>query len=171
MRAVIMFRHGKSDWQADSADDEQMRPLSRRGQRSARTMGRFLSLAGEVPDAAVTSPALRAKETLRLAMGAGGWDCPVRTREGLFGDARSVLEEIRAQLPATDVLLVVGHEPTWSEVAELLIGGGALSLPTGALARIDLNVDRWTQVGPASGQLSWLVRPRLFPKKSFGFAD
>jgi len=134
-------------------------------------MGRFLGLTGDVPDAAITSPALRATETLRLAMEAGGWSCPVRSRESLLGDVRSVIEEIRAELTATEVLIVVGHEPTWSETAEFLIGGGSLRLPTGALARIDLDIDEWTDVGPASGQLSWLVVPRLFPKKSFDFAD
>ena len=170
MRSVIMFRHGKSDWQTDTAGDDRMRPLSRRGQKTARTMGRFLVLASEVPDAAITSPALRATETLRLAMEAGGWNCPVQRREGLFGDVRSVIEEIRAELPVTEVLLVVGHEPTCSEVAGFLIGGGSLRLPTGALARIDLDVDEWTNIGPASGQLSWLVLPRLFPTKSFDFA-
>jgi phosphohistidine phosphatase SixA len=41
------------------------------------------------------------------------------------------------------VLLVVGHQPTSSQVAELLIGGGSLRLPTGALARVDLDVDQW----------------------------
>jgi len=171
MRSVIMFRHGKSDWQTDPDGDDRMRPLSRRGQKAARTMGRFLVLAGEVPDAAITSPALRATETLHLAMEAGGWTCPVRRREELLGDVRLVIEEIRAELPATEVLLVVGHEPAWSGVAGFLIGGGSLRLPTGALARIDLDVDEWTNVGRASGQLCWLVLPRLFPKKSFDFAD
>ena len=171
MRSVILFRHGKSDWQTDADGDDRQRPLSRRGQRAARTMGRFLILTGEVPDSAITSPALRATETLRLAMEAGGWNCPVRWREGLSGDVSSVIDEIRAELPVTKVLLVVGHQPTSSQVAELLIGGGSLRLPTGALARVDLDVDQWTSVGPGCGQLTWLVPPPLFPKRSFDFAE
>lgn len=171
MRSLIILRHGKSDWYNETAGVDRMRPLSRRGQKTARTMGRFLVLACEVPDAAITSPALRATETLRLAMEAGDWNCPVRGCEGLFGDVSSVLDEIRAESPVTEVLLVVGHEPTSSEVVQFLIGGGSLRLPTGALARIDLDVDEWTDVGRASGQLAWLVLPRLFPKKSFDFAD
>ncbi|MHB1893157.1 MAG: SixA phosphatase family protein [Candidatus Dormibacteria bacterium] len=169
MRSLIMFRHGKSDWQADTAGDD--RPLSRRGQKNARTMGRFLVLAGEVPDAAITSPALRATETLRLAMEAGAWNCPVRSHEGLLGDVGSVIEEIRAELTATELLIIVGHEPTWSETVEFLIGGGSLRLPTGSLARIDLDIDEWTNVGRARGQLSWLVVPRLFPEQGFDFAE
>jgi phosphohistidine phosphatase len=171
MRSVILFRHGKSDWQTDTAGDDRKRPLSRRGQRAARTMGRFIALAGEVPDAAITSHALRASETLRLAKEAGDWNCPELSREGLAGDVNSVLEEIRAASPVTGVLLVVGHEPTLSQLAEFLIGGGSLRLPTGALARIELDAAEWTQVGPGCGQVAWLVLPRLFPKRSFDFAQ
>lgn len=134
-------------------------------------MGRFLALAGEVPDAAITSPALRASETLRLAKEGGDWNCPELSRERLLGEVSSVLEEIRAASPVTGVLLVVGHEPTLSQLAETLIGGGTLRLPTGALARIDLDVAEWTQVGPGGGQIAWLVLPRLFLKRRFEFAQ
>jgi phosphohistidine phosphatase len=170
MRSVILFRHGKSDWQTDTAGDDRRRPLSRRGQLAARTMGRFLALAGEVPDTAITSPALRASETLRLAKEAGDWNCPELSREGLSGDVNSVLEEIQAATPVTGVLLVVGHEPTLSQLAEFLTGGGSVRLPTGALVRVDLDVAEWTQAGPGCGQIAWLVLPRLFPKGSFDFA-
>jgi phosphohistidine phosphatase len=171
MRSLILFRHGKSDWQTDTEGEDLRRPLSQRGRRAARTMGRFLALAGEVPDSAITSPALRATETLRLAKAAGGWSCPELSREGLSGDVSAVLEEIRAAPAVAEVLLIVGHEPTSSHLAEFLIGGGSLRLPTGALARIDLNVADWTNAGIGSGQLAWLVPPRLFPKRSFDFAD
>ncbi|HMF03267.1 MAG TPA: phosphoglycerate mutase family protein, partial [Acidimicrobiia bacterium] len=79
MPALILFRHGKSDWDAADAGDDRARPLARRGRKAAERMGRFLARAGQVPDVAITSPALRAAETLRLAMEGGGWSCPVRT--------------------------------------------------------------------------------------------
>jgi len=43
----------------------------------------------------------------------------------------------------------------------LLIGGGLVRMPTAALARIDLLVDEWSEVGPGTGVLSWLVVPRV----------
>jgi len=139
--------------------------------RAARTMGRFLTLAGQVPDAAITSPALRATETLRQAKEAGGWDCPELSREELSGDVSSVLGEIRTASPLSEVLLLVGHEPASSLLAEFLIGGGALRLPTGALVRIDLEVAEWTDVTGGVGRIAWLVPPRLFPKRNFAFAE
>jgi phosphohistidine phosphatase len=162
MPTLILLRHGKSDWRADYGGDDRARPLARRGRKAARRMGRFLARAGQVPDAAITSPALRAEETLQLAMAGGGWTCRARSTEALYGGGVSgLLTEIHEEPPTTGVLLAVGHEPTWSEATALLIGGGRLRLPTAALARIDLEVDRWEEVGPGSGVLAWSVAPRL----------
>jgi phosphohistidine phosphatase len=161
VRALILLRHGKSDWEADYADDR-ARPLARRGRKAAKTIGRFLTKAGQVPDAAVTSPALRAEDTLRLAMKAGGWTCPVRTAAALYGAGVSgLLGEIRQEPDATALLLAVGHEPTWSDAITAFIGGGSVRLPTAALARVDFDVDRWEGIRPGTGELAWILPPRL----------
>lgn len=162
MLVLMLLRHGKSDWRADYGRDDRARPLAGRGRKAARTIGRFLPRAGQIPDAAITSPALRAEETLRLAMAAGGWTCPVRSSEALYdGGVRGLLAEVQREPTATSLLLAVGHEPTWSEAIALLIGGGRVRLPTGAVARIDLEVDRWEEIGPGTGVLVWSVVPRL----------
>ncbi|MGQ0803842.1 MAG: SixA phosphatase family protein [Actinomycetota bacterium] len=161
MPALLLLRHGKSDWAEDGGDDR-ARPLAKRGLKAADAIGRFIARAEQVPDAAITSPAVRAAETLRLVMEAGGWECPVRAAEALYGGGvAGLVSEIRAAPADAQLLLAVGHEPTWSETATLLIGGGRLSMPTAALVRIDLDVDQWDEVGPATGALAWSVVPRL----------
>ena len=160
MPSLILFRHGKSDWNAGEADDL-VRPLSGRGRRSARTMGRFLADAGQLPDHVLSSPAERALETIRIAMEAGRWSCPVGIRNALYGGVAELLDELRGLPPEARVALIVGHEPTWSETLELLIGGGRVRMPTGALARVELDVARWEDLGPARGELTWLVHPKL----------
>jgi phosphohistidine phosphatase len=161
MPALILFRHGKSDWDADYGDDR-VRPLAQRGRKAAKRMGRFLAQAGQVPDAAITSPAVRAADTLRRAMKAGGWDCPVRTAEGLYhGGVEGLLDEIRKEPKETQVLLAVGHEPTWSEAVTAFIGGGRVQLPTAGIARIEFEIERWGEVKPGAGVLAWVVVPRL----------
>ena len=160
MPTLLLLRHGKSDWDADDGDDR-ARPLARRGEKAAGTIGRFMARTGHIPSSAISSPAQRAEETLRLAMAAGEWTCAVRTAEALYdGGVPGLLSEIRRE-PATEVLLAVGHEPTWSEAAALLVGGGRIRLPTAALARIDFEMDRWDEVSPGAGVLAWSVVPRL----------
>jgi phosphohistidine phosphatase len=162
MPGLILFRHGKSDWDADYPGGDAARPLARRGTKAAKTMGRFLARADQVPDAAVTSPAVRARDTLRLAMDGGDWTCPARTAPSLYGgDVSDLLAEVRSEPATTGLLLAVGHEPTWSEAVSALIGGGQVRLPTAAMARIDFDADRWDEVEPGTGLLAWSVVPRL----------
>jgi phosphohistidine phosphatase len=162
MPGLILFRHGKSDWDADSPGGDAARPLAPRGRKAAKRMGKFLARAGQAPDAAITSPALRAEDTLRLAMEGGGWRCAVRTAAALYdGGLSGLLAEVRNEPATTDVLLAVGHEPTWSEAVSAFIGGGDVGLPTAAMARIDFDVDGWEEAGPGTGVLAWVVVPRL----------
>ena len=114
-----------------------------------------------VPDLAITSPAVRAAMTLELAMESGGWRCPVLVSEELYGGSLDrVLATICAQPDSASVVLLVGHEPTWSRMVGLLVGGGRHRMPTGALAAIALERP-WRQVGPGSGELAFLAPPRL----------
>ena len=57
--------------------------------------------------------------------------------------------------------MLVGHEPTWSALATLLIGGGRLRLPTAGLAHLAFDCADWAEVGPGSGVLYALVTPAL----------
>jgi phosphohistidine phosphatase len=86
----------------------------------------------------------------------------VRESGALYDEGvEGLLGEVRREPEATHLLMVVGHEPTCSETVRLLIGGGLIQMPTAALARIDLLVDEWGEVGPGTGVLSWLVVPRV----------
>ena len=161
MKTVLLLRHGKSDWDSDTGNDRDRR-LAKRGRRAARVIGEMLTRTGMVPDLAVTSPAVRAATTLELAVKAGGWDCPVQVSEALYGEGpAAVLEEIGRQSDEVERLLLVGHEPTWSEMLGLLVGGGQHRFPTGAVATVDLELERWADVRPGCGLLMFLVVPRL----------
>ncbi|MDE0604967.1 MAG: histidine phosphatase family protein [bacterium] len=151
MSAVIFLRHAKSDWNAGT-DDDLSRPLAERGRRAAAAVGTFLAEAGHVPNLALCSPATRARQTLELAVAAGDWTCPIETAEELYyGSAdHMVALACRRQVP---VLMLVGHEPVLSSALGYLTGAD-LRMPTGAIARVNLNLDN-------SGELEWLIPPRL----------
>src|SRR2546421_11142351 len=127
MPGLILFRHGKSDWDADYPGGDAARPLARRGRKAAKTMGRFLARAGQVPDAAITSPAVRAEDTLRLAMEGGGWTCPARAAPSLYGGGVAALPARVPDGPAPPPPLpALGPAPPRAEAASPVIrrGGG-----------------------------------------------
>ena len=161
MRSLILFRHGKSDWNANFASDHE-RPLANRGKEAALCMGRMLSQTGQVPQLAVTSSALRARSTLQLAVRAGRWHCPIRVENALYGSsADGVLHWIRALEDDPETLLLTGHEPTWSELAGRLIGESALRVPTASMLKIDFETHDWGRIDYGRGQLKWLIPPKL----------
>lgn len=159
MLELLVMRHAKSDWDAGADDHE--RPLAERGVKSARRVGRFLARAEMVPELVISSTAVRARTTAELAAEAGGWGCPIE-RTGTFYDTDpgSVIAEIAAR-EAPPRLMVIGHDPTWSELVSLLAGGGAVRLPTAAVACLELPIDSWQAVAPGKGRLVWLVVPKL----------
>jgi len=160
MLQLLVMRHAKSDWGAGFSDDHE-RPLTSRGVKAARRMGRLLTELGARPDLVVSSTAVRARTTVDLAVEAGSWGCPVElTRSFYTEQAGEVLAEI-VNGTAAGRLMVVGHEPTWSTLVSMLIGGGRLRLTTASVACVDFEVDRWRDVAPGTGRLGWLVSPKL----------
>jgi phosphohistidine phosphatase len=165
MRSLILFRHGKSDWDAPYNDDHE-RPLASRGKEAARVMGNLLRLVDQVPDLAVSSSAVRARDTLHLAAHAGRWPSRLLIDGALYESTPAdVLRWINALDDNPECLLLVGHEPTWSGLAGQLIGHGRLKVPTAAMLRIDLDGDSWRSVEFGHGELRWLIPPKLVPRQ------
>lgn len=158
MSTLLVLRHGKSDWRADFGLDAE-RPLAKRGRRAAKLIGRHLHDTGPEPTLALTSPAVRARETLERVLSAADCDCPVRVVRSFYGHGTSaVLDELRGVDGSPETILIVGHEPTWSDlIAELT--NVEVEFPTAALARLDFRVP-WADITPGSARLTSLVLPR-----------
>lgn len=167
MKHVLILRHGKSAWDTDAANDHD-RPLAGRGRKAARLMGGFLTRLNQQPEHLVTSTAVRALHTAELARKAGRWACGVESRRELYGASPpSVLRLVQNQDDTITSLLLVGHEPTWSQLIGTLTGGGAPRFPTAAMARIDFAIDRWQEIQAGRGTLIWLVTPKLLQRIGF----
>lgn len=157
----MILRHGKSDWAAGHGGDL-IRPLAKRGSLSAAAVGRFLATTDHIPDVVLCSPAIRARQTASIAIEAGGWTCPIEIREELYlASTPRVIEVLRDQPDPTRTVMLVGHEPSSSELIAALIGGGRHRVPTATLARVALDIGRWGQLESGIGRLEWLVPSRL----------
>lgn len=164
MKTLLLFRHADAASRHDYAIDHE-RPLTERGQQDAQRMGRFLTTIDQYPDRAITSTATRARQTLARARNAGGWPHRTATSDALYdASAREVLVVAREAPEAVDTLMLVGHNPTFTDVAIRLIAGGNLRMDTGAIARIDLQVDAWSDLQFERGRLTWLIAPKHLPR-------
>ncbi len=161
MKRLLLFRHGKSDWDSDAPSDH-ARPLAKRGVRSARAMGRVLARSGAVPDMVLSSPAVRALTTAELAAAAGAWGCPVQVAPVLYGASPGdVVRLVRDQDDGLGSLMLVGHEPTWSGVAALL-SGAHVQVKTATVVALDFEGQAWDQVAPGRAEVAWVLQSRMF---------
>ena len=160
MKTLYLLRHGKSDWDADYDGDHE-RPLAPRGEKAARKVGKFLRKKDNVPELVLSSTAVRARTTFEIAMDAGSWDCEWRLREDLYGASLQTILYVLGETPkSVDSLMLVGHEPTWSGSIRMLTGANA-RFPTACLCRIDFATNDWQKIRQGTGELQWLVPPKI----------
>ena len=120
-KAVILFRHGKSDWAAQY-DSDHDRPLAKRGIRDAIRMGKFLSKRAEVPELILSSTALRTRETTKLAMEAGNWDVDIELEKKIYeASLEEIINIIKSQDDKYNSICLVGHEPAYGIIFIILI--------------------------------------------------
>ncbi len=157
MATLAVLRHAKSDWDAAYGSDRD-RPLNSRGMRSARLMGRMLKAEELVPDLILSSPAVRARTTAAVAMESGTWHSQLLIDERLYsGGVEGTVSAVR-ELGEVGSLMVVGHQPTWSQLVATLTGQHA-DMKTATVALIALD-GPWSALGPGTGALVNVIQPR-----------
>lgn len=160
-KQLLLFRHAKSDWDTSWSSDHE-RPLAKRGIQAAKKMGRFLASTGQMPEQIISSTARRAVNTVELAASAGNWNTSITQSDELYGiSPMAAIEFLRKLDEGVNSVMLVGHEPVWSDLASLLIGGGQIRFPTATLCAVNLHCQNWSAVKPGIAELSWLMKPKL----------
>ncbi len=166
MKRLHLLRHAKSSWEDRSLYHEE-RPLAPRGTRASKRLAEHLARRGLGVDLVVCSPARRARDTLEPILDACGWEAEVRVDPVVYGaDAAQVLGLVQALPEEVASALVVGHNPGLQDLARRLASEGAAlgklakKYPTGALASLELEAERWPDVDFGGGRLESFVRPR-----------
>lgn len=163
MKHLFLLRHAKSEW-GDSSLADIDRPLNDRGRAAAAAMGEEIRRLGLTFDLVIASPARRVRETLAGA----GFESD-RTEPAIYNaSVETLLGLARASPDSAGSVLIAGHFPGLPGLALTLTEGRddplrkavATKYPTAALAEIELESDRWADVGGGSGRLVRFVRPR-----------
>jgi len=165
VKRVFLLRHAKSAWDDPTLRDRD-RPLAPRGRKAAKRMGRWARKHDVRPQLVVCSSAVRARETLRRMLSELG-EPEVWVEVTLYAaSADTLLERVRALPDEVDDAMLVGHNPGLMDLVLLLARPGpqrdraAENVPTGALAILDLEAGRWSDVTPGTATLTRFVVPR-----------
>ena len=158
-KTLYLLRHAKAGSRAAGQRDHD-RELTGRGRREAAALGSRYAAGGELPDLAIASTAARAVQTAALWAGAAGLPEQRITRQnGIYlAEAEAVLRLIRGLDESLHRVLLVGHNPTFSELATWL-SGRFIALPTCAMAVLSI-AGEWAEASAATARLLRIDRGR-----------
>jgi phosphohistidine phosphatase len=159
MKTLYILRHAKSSWKDPNLSDFE-RPLNRRGQRAAETLGQHFRNEEIVPELVLCSPAIRTRETIEIIVKTAKWRTEVRYDERIYEAGAMRLFEVVSQIENDrKTALLVGHNPGLEELLQLLTGN-IEQMPTGALAEVAIKASKWSEALQKKAVLKSFVKPR-----------
>lgn len=161
VKNLFLVRHAKSDW-SNSGQKDFDRELNSRGVNDAPRMGRKLYELNVKPELIISSPAARAKLTAEYISEQLQYD----TEKILFNEevyeasVRSLLAVINDIPDHYNKVMMVGHNPAFTYIAESLTKQPIDNIPTCGIVNIEFTVDSWKEVSGGTGNLKWFIYPK-----------
>jgi phosphohistidine phosphatase len=166
MKRLTLVRHAHAKMQNPPVTDFE-RPLSRRGKSEAKETALLLREQGLTPDLMIASPAKRTLQTAQILV--RELQIPerhLRHDETLYlATADALLNVIRATGPRIEHLMIIGHNPGVSVLANILAPEAALGeFTTAAACTMEFEVGSWSAInaGSATNAARKSRAPRLF---------
>jgi phosphohistidine phosphatase len=156
---LYFLRHGIAASREEAGGEDARRPLTDRGRHRIGEVAAFLAERVVEIDLVLASPLLRCVQTAELVVAALEMPDRLLTDPRLapgFGPAR-LAGIVREHSDANGIVLV-GHEPDFSETVGYLIGGGRVVCRKGSVACVEV-----PDTSTMEGELEWLVSPAIIP--------
>jgi len=148
MKRLTLIRHAKSDWSSAAKSDFE-RPLNGRGKKAAPLMGKRLAECGSAPDRLISSPAKRARQTaVKIAKEIGYPKDRVEYCEAIYeADLQTLINLVRNLDDRHSDVILIGHNPGFSELGQWLSSEAPEWLPTCGLVTLELAIASWAETG------------------------
>ena len=161
MKKLILIRHAKSDWHSAAATDFD-RPLNARGKKAAPLMGEQLAARSSSPDLLLSSPAKRARQTAKkIARQIAYPETEIRYDEGIYEASLTTLVKLIHRLAdRCDSIILIGHNPGFSELGKWLTPEAPDWLPTCGLLELELPIDNWAETTQGCATLQQYNYPK-----------
>jgi phosphohistidine phosphatase len=152
---LYFLRHADAFPKGPKYREENLRPLTSDGKKQAKQIARFLQ--GIHFDVILTSPFVRAEQTAQILSDRLGPNIKV-SEELAPGFNLSKLPKVIAPYLKHERIILVGHEPDFTETVKKMIGGKVeMDIRKGGLAMVEVEVEK----GFSFGKLILLVQPEF----------
>ena len=141
--------------------DDSKRPLTPEGEKKMHRIARAMQALDVDFDLILSSPFTRARQTAEIVAEVFQAEKKLALEDSLAvgGDLRKLIRRINAVYGTLEGILLIGHEPSMSELISVLIAGDtrvSLTLRKGGLCRLTTDVLRYGQCAT----LDWLLAPK-----------
>lgn len=158
MKTLHLLRHGKSSWDMTGAADID-RPLLVKGISNTQYVAQTIKEKYGLPDLIVSSPANRAIHTaIVFARSLGLNQNLIKINENIYEASASTIIDIIEDTPAlVKSLVVVGHNPTFTEVSNLFLSIPIDNLPTSGIVTLQFNSKDWNIIDilPVNAEITY----------------
>lgn len=153
MKYLHLIRHSKSDWSDPNLEDLE-RPLSKRGKKNARSLGKYMREINFESDIAMISPSTRTRETFLILEKYRRVSKNTRFVEGVYeADHSELIKFIRTLASDFESAVLIGHNPGLETLADRLLfsdeskGSLFLKIPTSAFLSLAIDSEDWEDWG------------------------
>lgn len=159
---IFILRHGIAvEPGSPGINKDSDRTLTPKGERKISQVADAMSTLGVSLDVILTSPYLRARQTADIVAEGVGAKKKLAETEHLApgGSSKKLIEQIAGVKPAPDNVLLVGHEPSLSELISFLIAGDTRALvmmKKGGLCKVSVERLHYGRCAV----LEWLLTPK-----------
>lgn len=163
MKKLYLLRHAKSSWDYPELDDFE-RPLNKRGRRDIPIMAKTITELKINPDFILSSSALRAAYTaINIAQMTGVPEELLQYHNLIYDASTSVLFNIVRNIDdKINCLLLVGHNPGLTSLANYLSDKRVENIPTCGLYGMELNISTWQKASEKSAKYLLFEYPKKY---------
>jgi phosphohistidine phosphatase len=155
---LMLFRHGIAESYGSEGTDASRR-LTDEGKVKTAQAGRGLARIATAPQVMLTSPLVRARQTAEILAPIFG--CQPQVCEALgYGSVTDIIQQLARHSEAS--VLLVGHEPTLSQTAEMLCTGrarGFIVLKKAGCICLEARID--AEGDSAAALMKWVATSKL----------
>ena len=165
MKSLFLTRHAKSSWNHAGLSDID-RPLNDRGKKAAPFMGELIFNKKDIPKILISSPANRAFSTAKVFAEKFGYiENDIIINKTIYGAGPyQLLDIVKEQDNSYDSIMLFGHNPTFTNFANMLSNENIFNVVTCGVIRIDFNIQNWMEVDYGSGELIYYEYPKKHKK-------
>lgn len=160
MKILYLLRHAKAQQQEIGGTDFD-RSLSKLGYSEVLEMAEVANTLGIKAEIVIASAAVRTTQTAQFFAEDTGLNASViQSEQRLYNGAIGQYLEVINQLPqSVNNVVLVGHNPTISDLVNYLSDTYEVDLPTAGFVKLCLLSDTWAGVGSGIASIEWVKVP------------